>query len=494
MTVISRFPDTTKTPVVGVSVILGTGGVAGQAQKKVLMLGNRVGGTKADSTNSDVATGEDADTYFGAGSSLARMCRRAIDEQKGALVYGGVIATVAGTGQGATLTVAGIAGADCSYEITLNGWTVSLTIPSGQTANATATALNAAIQASPYYGQMPYNALAAAPPVVTLTAKVVNLTSAFVMANIRHDTSRLVTQTITLNAAAVAAATAVDITSVLTAASTQRYDYIACSATDSTNIGKLETHLDLYAAPLAAKRGQGVCASPDTPGNQITLARAVNAYRVQILGCEMFEEQSYEIAGAWVAHRQYREASDAGTAYCHYPLQSVRRPYLETDLMTAVEIESALNGGITPCQAIGTETQIPRSITSRSQTSGGAPDYTVLDTANVTVPDACGDDIASDFATRYTIETGIAFKIMDDPTDGSSVPSFVVTANLVKADLISWLWRWHDQLRIVNPKSPTSYISQVAASRAGNRINAQCPIPVMGGAYIFDIALIQTAA
>jgi phage tail sheath gpL-like len=494
MAVLAQFPTTTKMPVVGVSVILGTGGTAGQAVPKVLMLGvGLAAGSKSAGDIDSVQSGSEADAFYGAGSSLARMCRRAIEEQKGAQVYGGFVADAGGTAAQATITfAAGPSVVASTYEITIAGWTVTVSIPAATTAAAAGPLLDAAIKAHEFYDQMPITS-AVAGAIVTLTTKEANAETTTQVTNIWQNADNLDVLTATLNTGATAGVGALSLTTILAAAATTRYNYIVTRCSDSTNLALLETHLDTYAAPLQGKRQQGIAGSMDTPANQITLAQAVNAWRVQILGAELFQEQMYEIAAAWTAHRQFEEASDAGTAYKFFPLKSVKIPRLETQYMTGTEEEAAVNAGITPVSVRNAEAKIPRSITSRSQTSLGAPDYTVLDTANVTVTDACADDIDADFQTRYLIKEGVAYKIMDDPTDGSRPPQFVVTPNLVIYDLWGWLDEWYSLLRIVNPDSPIDYKAQVAASRSGNRINAQCPIPVAGGAYIFDVALYQTA-
>jgi phage tail sheath gpL-like len=481
MAVLAQFPTSTKMPVVGITVILGTGGSTGDSIKKVLLVGvGLAAGSKATGTITQVLTGADADTYWGAGSTLARMARRAIDEQRGTLIWGGHVADPATASSTATIVFgAGPASIACSYEITIGRWTVNV-------------ALDAAIKAHESYAQMPIVSSVVA-STVTLTTKEGHDDTPSQVSNTWQDSTNLDTLTATLTAPAVSGNGTIDIATVLAAAATTRWHYIVVSASDSTNLGKLETHLDTYASALNAKRGQGIGGSMDTPANQITLAQAVNAWRVQILGCEKFMEQHYEIAAAWSAQRQFREASLPSTAYKMYPMKSVAIPHLETEYMLPAEEEAAVNAGITPVVVRNGEAKIPRSITSRSQTSGGAPDYTVLDTSNVTITDACGDDIEADFETRYMIEDGVAFWIDDDPTDGSLPKQFTCTPNLVKYDIWGWMDEWYNLRRIVNPDSPTDYKAQVATSRSGARINAQIPIPAIQGAMIFDVALRQTA-
>jgi len=490
MAVPAQIPVTQKTPGTYTTVTLGTRGVAGQAVPKCLFLGCKsAAGAAANASITQVEDGTHADTLFGPGSSLARMCRAAIEEARGTQIYGGVIADAGGTAAQATITfAAGPSTADCTYELTINGWTVTCSIPSGTAAAAAGPLLNAAIQAHDNYDQMPITSAGPA-AVVTLTTKEANVDTTEMVTNIWHDDSNLSVLTATLNTGATAGVGALDITAVLANAVTERYNYIACRCQDATNGGRLEAHLDTYASAVNAKNGQGVIGCMDTPGNQITLAQAINAHRVQVIGCELFQTAHYENISRWVAHRQYEESAEPGTAYKYYPLQNVMAPHLTSDYMTPTEIEAALNAGVTPLVVEG-ETQVPRSITSRSQTAGGAPDYTVLDTANVTVPDYCAFDIKGDFAVRYVRKTGVAFKVMADPADGN-IPQYTATPNIVEDDLEGKMWEWYELGLIVHPKSPTDYIAQIAASYAAHRINAQVPVPVAPGLMITDVNLIQ---
>lgn len=492
MAVPAQFPTTTKTPMIGVSVILGTGGSGGHAVKKVLMLGvGLAGGTKTAGDIDVIPDGTTADTYYGAGSSLARMCRCAMEEMKGAQVYGGFVADAGGAAAAATITfAAGPAGSDCVYECTINGWTVTCAIPSGTAAAAAGPLLNTAIQTHDFYDQMGITSVGPA-AVVTITAVEANAETTTYVTNIWQDDSNLDTLTATLNTGAVVGAGALDLTAILAAAVSDRYDYIVARTSDSTNGGLLETHCDTLAGPTLGKRQQSIIGSMDTPGNQITLAQAINAHRVQVIGCELYQTAHYENIARWVAHRQHEEQIDAGVPYKDFPLGRVMAPHLTTDYMTDAECEAALNAGVTPLMVRNGEVQVPRSITSRSQTAGGAPDYTVLDTANVTVPDWCADDISSDFATRYLKKTGVAFKVMDDPADGSTIPQFTCTPSIVEDDLEGKLWAWYELGLIVHPKSPVDHIAQIAASYAAYRINAQAPVAVAPGLMIMDVALYQ---
>lgn len=494
MTVPAQFPTTTFTPVTGVSVILGTGGNTSQAQKKILMLGvGLAAGTKVAGDIDEVFSGDEADTYYGEGSSLARMCRRAIEQLKVARIYGGFVAdAVAGTAARATITfAAGPQDGAATYEVTIHGWTTSVAITDGMTAANAATATITAIQAHPYYTQMPITASAGGAGVVNLTAKETNVETTTMVTNIWQDASALVTLTATLNTAAVAGAGALDLTTILGNAASDTYHYIVACTSDATNGGLLETHLDTYVAPLLGMRQQGIIGTMDTPAAANALAQAINAHRVDVLACELFQEQHYEIAAAVAAHRAEEEAIDPATPYKYYPLSGILLPHDPADYILKAEVETALHSGVTPIQVVNNQAYIPRMITSRSLTTGGGPDTTVLDTMAVTITDACADDIEADFATRFMKKTGVSFKVMDDPAEGVYPPPFTATPTLIADACREWVWRWYKQGRLTDP---TSWVSTVSASIDpidDTRINASIPLYTIRGLMVLDIALFQ---
>jgi len=494
MTVPNMFPDQ-KTPVVGVSAILGTGGSAGDSQLKILMIGVGLStGSKSSGDIDPVASPDDADTYYGAGGSAARMVRRAIDEGTGALVYGAFMADAGGTAAQATITVTGTASAAGTYMVCINGWIVNVSIANGDAQNTIAAAIDTAIKASPYYDQMPVTSAVAA-NIVTLTTKEQNEEATELVTNIWQDTTTVYTANIALNTAATAGAGALDMTAILTAAQAYHFDYIVTRCSDSTNGGLLETHCDTMSSALKGKYCQGVMGSMDTHANIVTLATGLNAFRVQIVDAYKCQHAHFEGAAVWTAWRMFEEGSRPQTAYSDYPIPTIKVPKLVTDHITDTQIETALDNGITPIAVDGGgQAYIPRSVTSHCQTSGGAPDDTVLDTSNVTITHACAMDIKSDFATAWMVKPGVAFNIMDDPTDGSRIPSQYVTPLLVTRRCWGWLDRWHKQKRIVNPESPVDYKKQVSSSRSGNRTNTRLTLPCAGGAYQFDVQLYQKAA
>ena len=494
MAVPPQFPTTTFTPTVGTSIILGSGGSSGQAQKKILCIGCGIAaGTMSGGDIDEVYSGDEADTYYGAGSPLARMCRAVFAQERGVRVFGGFVDEL-GAGTAAQVTVTFAAGPQAgagNYSLTIMGWTIFVSIPDGTAANPTAAALlNAAIQAHPYYAQMPF-ASTTALGAVTLTAKYKGIQINDICDAIRDDSSGLTTLTATLNTAAVPGAGVALIATILTNSATDLYDYYVLENTDSASGILLEAHLDTYVAPLKGLRQQGIFVSQDTPANAVTCSQAINAHLIQVGNAEMWETPGHELAAMWAAERAYREATDPATPYKGYPLKHAMPPFLMADRILDTEIETCLHGGVTPLEWSNGDSKIVRSITSRSLTSGGAPDSSVLDTMHVAIAFACADNIETDFETYFMKEAGIAFKLMDDPAAGILPPSFTATPKLIKDRAVRWLWTWYDNGWLQDQSTAQYEVSCSIDAVDDTRANLSLPLYTIRGFMVADIAIFQ---
>jgi len=493
MTVPPQFPSTTFTPTVGTSIILGSGGSTGQSTKKILCLGvGLAAGSKTAGEIDEVYTGDEADTYYGAGSSLARMCRAIMAQERGVRVFGGFVADAGGTKAKATVTFgAGPQDGAGTYEITICGWTVTCSIPDTTTAAASAGLLETAIQEHPYYAQMPITATDVGAGVVDLEAKEANVETTEQVTTIRQDSSNLDTLTATLNTAAQAGVGALDISTILTNSATTLYDYYVSRTTDATNGGRLEAHLDTYVAPLKGLRQQGIFVSMDTPANAVTASQSINAHLVQVGTAEMWETPGYEIAAMWAAERAYREATDPATPYKRYPLNNALPPFAMADRILDTEIETCLHGGVTPFAYMNGAPRMVRSVTSRSLTAGGAPDSSVLDTMHVAIAFRCADDIETDFESYFMKEDGIAFKLMGDPAAGVLPPSFTATPKLIKDRAVRWLWTWYNNGWLQDQTEAQYEVACSIDATDDTRANLSLPLYTIRGFMVADIAIFQ---
>jgi phage tail sheath gpL-like len=181
----SGFDPNNPLPFIGLAVRLGVGARAVAAPRVMMLLGNIVenaitatvgsddyvtaAGTASLATPIQVASADDADTYFGVGSELALMCRAVFAQKRGAYVWACPVAqhgsAVKATAVMLFATTATSAG---SVKVTIAGRTcIEAAVASGDTASTIATAVAHAINKTP---NLPVTATVSS-ATVTLTAK-----------------------------------------------------------------------------------------------------------------------------------------------------------------------------------------------------------------------------------------------------------------------------------------------------------------------------------
>ncbi len=150
-----------------------------------------------------------------------------------------------------------------------------------------------------------------------------------------------------------------------------RYHYHVAPYEDATELAKFITHVDSDADPTIGQRELVISASRGTLANTTTLATGSNAARGQVAWLYNAEDESGNIAAALAAKRAKEESSDAAANLDGEVLTRLNVPVLEADLPTNSELVSALNNGITPLDNANGQIVIVRSITSKSQVTGG---------------------------------------------------------------------------------------------------------------------------
>ena len=152
---VAGVPASRKTPGVNFNVVLGGSGTsAGQAPRRIMLLGNMIAtaltnsspsftvaaGTAALATPVFVPSPDDAAVLFGSGSELHRMAIKVFQQWPRALLYGISIAE-AGTAASGTLTFATTASEAFSVRCRIGGETFDVSVASGDTATAIAAAV-----------------------------------------------------------------------------------------------------------------------------------------------------------------------------------------------------------------------------------------------------------------------------------------------------------------------------------------------------------------
>lgn len=344
------------------------------ALRLVIVAEKTSAGTATVETPLQIFDEADADAKAGQGALAAILCRTAI--QQGRLSGASPeiwICPIAEPGGGTatqeTVTITVTTATAGTLIFTVAGRQVVVGVSAGDGQNTIAAAVKTALDSMK--SVIPFTA-SVTTNVVTLThtTKGVNGNDA-AFANVQSPAG--VTCTL---AQSVVGAGAASITNAIQALYDQRYHAVAISNHTTTDIAAL-----LIEAANAWSYSQRnyrffFVGEHGSIGTAQALATAANDYRI-VIGCyEQTPSLSGEIAVCDAVAEFARDAPNAnldGEAVALYPPSG-------SFAFTAAEIESALNGGITPHEPNGALSKITRLVTSAT-TLNGAPTETVRDIA-----------------------------------------------------------------------------------------------------------------
>jgi phage tail sheath gpL-like len=152
------------------------------------------------------------------------------------------------------------------------------------------------------------------------------------------------------------------------------------------------------------------------------------------------------------------------------------------DQPTSTEIEGALNNGLTvlaPSSGRPGYASVVRSITSRSL-RGGVPNYAVLDTSSVTVPDYVADFLRSDLAMTFA-----GCKLAADSANGTPPRiALVVTPNIVRAHIAQRLAEMESDGILRDVEANLSLLQVAEDAGVPGRLNCEIPAEVIPGLHI----------
>lgn len=514
---IAGLPASRKTPGVNFAVVLGGPGTSsGAAPKSIMLLGNAVltaitgssptlsvaAGTATTATVYPVPSTADALTLFGQGSELYRMAAAVFAQYPDAALYACPVADAGGTAASGVLTFATTASAAYSVRLRMCGLTFDVAVASGDTATVIAAAVADAINDN---ADLPYTAQNSS-GVVTITAKQTGprgntlIVDAYFVNGAGFETRITTSSTaspgattgiwsatgtlgseITLSNGATQDSFAL----ALAAIEPVRYDRIVGACIDSTNVGRIVTHVNTNAGPTVQLLEQAVIPSVDTYANAVTLATGQNASRLQVAWHFASPLPAPDVAAQLAALRlnadaavggaRVGEASDPAANLDGLDLATVVVQRVPADRPTPTEVEGALNNGLAVLAPSGSRpgyAALVRSVTSRS-TASGVPNYAVIDTAYVTVTDYCADRYRSRLAADLA-----GAKLGADLPNGqpaSRAPN-VTTPSIVRQLIVGYQKEDEEAgiIRDVDANLPLLVVE--ADSGVSGRIN--CDIPV----------------
>lgn len=343
-------------------------------ETRVVVIAEAKGGTATIEQPTQVFSETDGDAKSGVGTLGALLCRKAIETAK-------LIGTTpeiwlcpvaepgGGTAMQETITVTVTTAQSGTEIINIAGRPVQVGVSAGDSANAIATAIQAAIAG--IANQLPVTATVAANVVTCVhVTKGVN----------GNDTTFSLGQGVTgvtlAFAQSVAGAGAYDPTNALNALYDKRYHATALSNHTTTDVAKLL--LDRASAWSYTQKNfrfhfLGCVATLATAQ---ALQAAANDYGIVVASAEQCPALPGELAVAAAIAEFAQEAPNANIAGVQVPLPLPPASYAYTD----AEVESALNGGVTPLTPSGSFMKIERLVTTQI-TLNGAPFEALRDIA-----------------------------------------------------------------------------------------------------------------
>lgn len=431
---IAGFASTDKVPGAYGEIKYGQGGASAASIPLLLLLVGLSGSTHTglatlDTEVIDVYDTSIADTAFVPGSEIACMCYDAL-EIPGVAVKALAVSNPTGspTAATATYTFTGTASTVGDVELYIGGKVYAVSVAVGETAAIVAAALRDAINADAH---CPLAATAAS-GVLTLTAKS---TGARGNQHIVRQNRKKLPGGITT---ALAGGSAIDTdrvplsggagteayTNALAAIRPTQFDRIAFAANDATSLAAIETQLDAQAGVLEGLLQQAVVATNGTQSAAHTLSNTtLNNPVIQQLWGLNSETHPSRLAAQFAAIRTDGEQRNPNASYDGTVLPSAA-PQQRQDWPKHSNLVAALNNGVTPLSG-GPDGKIRviRSITSKCL-NGSTPDYSTLDTAEVSVPQFILKDLKLFWLTVFLPGNP---NVADDRSDGKPRPAGVAT-------------------------------------------------------------------
>ena len=476
-----------KSPGIFIEVQHGVGPVsAADAPIDVLVIGHQLGSATATANVAFAAnSADDVASVCGAGSEIHLMAKAAFKANPTVTLWVLPLAEN-GSGTAATRTIvfSGTASADGTVSVLIRGETIEVFIPSGTVAADAAALVETAIE-----DQTDWPVVASvSTATVTITAKTKGTRGNNITCGSSGTVAGL---TITHMAGdhLTGGAGADTITTALANITPSVYDRIALAFDDATTIGTVRTFLLSQAGPTVGIRQQAVFGSADTYANVVTLATGRNAARMQCAWHYNADDTPAEVAAAVAAWRANAESIDRAHPFAVQfgdVIPGLRPQRSEADWPMGTEMMNALNNGVTPLQVLADGTVgIHRGVTTRSLDALSNPNYAVLDTSEVTVPDFIADELAVNWPSFAAENRKLAST--EDPDE--LVPGVTNLAGIKSWDL-GILERWNPEY--LDGVSEDDVTVTRATSPAGRAVSV-IEVHVVKGLYQHDVTVRQGA-
>lgn len=500
-TTIVGFTAATKRPGFYATIDFGTGAQsAGDIPQTCLCVGTMIAAGIAveDVDVVDIRSPEDADTYFGAGSEVARMCYAALRVAGVQLKATAVAEAVGAAAATATITIGGTWTSSGQLTGWIDGELFSLGVSATDTPTTVAAAIVAIVTNKP---RLPVAAANSA-GVATLTRKSKGLRgiwgTLFVDASLKPTGMTVAVAggtSITGGGVHFTGGTGTETASATIAnLYAGRYKYLALAQNDLTTLTAATSWRDSNFAKAGSQEGRVqfvITATTDSYANGIAQSRGVNDALFGTLWGYNWRSHPAEIAASFAALRQVTEANDPGASYDGAELPGIVGPYAMADVASGASQDAALGNGLTPLVwTSDSKAVVVRAITTLCL-RGGLPFYGTLDVAESAVAVFVRDDLELTWLDRKVANP----RSFADPPDGKLQPG-VEYPSTWNAAVVHKL-RGYAQGVNGSPPLLQNVDNNLPVSgwdRSGKHITALLPLEIATGNHQMGLGIKQRAA
>lgn len=397
--------------------------------RRMLFIGNKLAaGSAPQNSLRRINSAAEAVLHFGRGSVLHEMLTAARAANLTADIWAMAIDDLAGGVQATkTITVTGPATGSGTLALYMNGFRFGVGVTTGDSVTVVAAAIAAAINARL---DSPMTA-AAAVGVVTCTArhKGVFTQDIDIRTNYYPD-DVLPTGLAVVVANAIAGSGNPDIATALAAISLEAYYTIVTPWNDSTNIVKLETELNTRWGGMDMRTGHVFTGLTGNFAAQTGYGAARNSPHITVVGVKSAPTPAYIYAAVLAAVCEFSGAIDPARPFQTLPLPGVLPPAL-ADRFTRQERDLLLRDGISTYTVDqGGNVLVERVITTYQTNAFAIDDVSYLDLETKWTVDYMRFAFRARIALRFP-----RHKLADDGTSFAPGQA-IVTPNIIRGELL----------------------------------------------------------
>jgi phage tail sheath gpL-like len=407
---------------------------------KVLLIGNRRTAGTIPALQPELVTSEtQAKTYFGAGSLLADMAVKFLQNNKSTPLWcvalDDLVAGVAATGK---ITFTGTPTAAGIVSIMIGGLRIQVAVSTASTPASLATALAAAIQANTdcvvsavVNGTNNFE--------VDLTAKNKGEFGNEIDITVSYFSGEVVPAGLTVAVTAMTGGAGnPDVDTVWPVLGDVQYILMVSPYVDSATFGKIETELTGRFGPLEANDGYCIYGKRASHSALVTLGNTRNSQFTDI-GAVSGPNSPWQWASARAGQIAASASIDPARPFQTLKLSGILAPK-QTSRFTLLEKDILLNNGISTFMVdAGDNVLIEREITTYKLNSFGSPDLSYLDLPTLLTLSYLRFDYKATITSKYP-----RHKLANDGTRFAQGQA-IVTPNVIKAETIAKFRDWEER-------------------------------------------------